>query len=98
MVLISAEELARIAEHLDMSEAAVRSRYLAASGDRLANGPDSRCVFLSDGRVTSCRIYPARPERCRTWPYWDQLRDSASALTEAARLCAGIDLSAHDDR
>jgi Fe-S-cluster containining protein len=53
-------------------------------------GLGGRCPFLEDGRETSCRIHPVRPERCRSWPFWEELRDP-ERLAEAVRLCPGID-------
>jgi hypothetical protein len=89
VVRVSPADVERIAAHLGMTEAAVRSRYVAATGDRLVDGLGHRCVFLEDGSHARCSIYPARPERCRSWPFWDKHRDPA-ALAEAARICPGI--------
>jgi hypothetical protein len=96
-VRIAAADVARIAPWLGMSEQAFRSRYLAASGDRLIDGAGSRCVFLEDGRTTACRIYAVRPERCRSWPFWQELRSSPRALREAIRLCPGLSPRTRDD-
>jgi Fe-S-cluster containining protein len=76
-----------------MSEAAVRTRYVTSRGDRLIDGRGGRCPFLEDGNETSCRIYAARPEKCRSLPYWDEFLDNPDALIEAARLCPEIVLS-----
>lgn len=92
---VTADDVARIAAHLGMNEAAFRSRYVAATGDRLIDGLGHRCIFLEDGAHASCSIYPARPERCRRWPFWDEHRDPA-ALAAAARVCPGIELAQRD--
>ncbi len=89
---ITGADVARAAAQLGISERAFRSRYVAAHGDHLIDGPGTRCPFLEDGRTTACRIYTARPEHCRTWPFWDELCRSPRALREAARLCPGIEL------
>jgi len=89
VVRADAGDVRRIAEHLGLSEAGVRSRYLASSGDRLAEGLGNRCVFLEDGGEATCGIYPARPERCRTWPFWPELR-KGTELAAACRVCPGI--------
>ena len=89
VVRVEPDDVARIAAHLGLSEPAFRSRYVAASGDRLVEGLGSRCIFLADGAHAACSIYPVRPERCRTWPFWDEHRQPA-ALAAAARLCPGI--------
>jgi hypothetical protein len=90
-VRITRADVARAAAHLGISEPAFRSRYVAAPGDRLIDAPGARCPFLEDGRTTACRIYAARPERCREWPFWEELRRSPRALREAMRLCPGIE-------
>lgn len=95
-VRVGPDDVTRIAAHLGSSEAAVYSRFVATSGDRLAEGLGGRCVFLEDGRHAACGIYPVRPERCRTWPYWEEHRKPAE-LAEAARLCPGITLSGETD-
>ena len=90
---MSPADITRIADHLRIGEAAARARLVAATGDRLIDGPGGRCPFLEDGRQTRCRIYAVRPQKCRSWPYWDEFLDNPGALREAARLCPGIELS-----
>lgn len=91
VVEVGPADIARIAKHLKVSEGAVRARYVARRGDRLIDAPGGRCVFLADGRETTCRIYPARPKQCRTWPFWPELLRSPETLREAMRLCPGIE-------
>ncbi len=90
---MSPSDIAQIADHLRISEGAVRVRFVAARGDRLIDGPGGRCPFLEDGHETICKIYAVRPQKCRGWPYWDEFLDNPAALREAARLCPGIELS-----
>lgn len=90
VVRIEDADVTRIASHLGLSESGFRSRYLAASRDRLIDGPGSRCVFLADGVEPTCTIYTARPERCRSWPFWPELRDDPDALAAARRVCPGL--------
>lgn len=90
VVRVTDRDIVAIANHLGMSESAVRSRYVQPSGDRLRDGEGSRCIFLMGGRESACEIYPVRPSRCRSWPYWPELRDNPAALERAKRLCPGI--------
>ena len=90
---VTPADIARIADHLHMSEAVVEARFVAARGDRLIDGPAGRCPFLQDGRETRCTIYAVRPQKCRDWPYWEDFIDDPRAAREAARLCPGIELS-----
>jgi len=93
VVRVSPADITRIADHLRIGEAATRARFVAATGDRLIDGPGGRCPFLEDGRLTRCRIYAVRPQKCRSWPYWGEFLHNPGALREAARLCPGIELS-----
>ena len=91
-VRVDDDDVARIADHLGMTESGFRARYVTrdGAGQRLVDGFGTRCVFLEEGREASCSIYPVRPERCATWPYWPELRDDPAVLAEAMRLCPGI--------
>ncbi len=90
IVRVTPAEVESIAAHLDMPLQAVQSRYLSVGNDRLAEGPSSRCIFLHGGSETGCEIYPARPEKCRSWPYWPELSNDPEALQRAAALCPGL--------
>ena len=89
VVRVTPEDVARMAAHLGMEERAFRSRYVASSGDRLRAGAGPSCVFLDDGPSASCSIYAARPAQCRSWPFWQELRDP-TVLEQAMRFCPGI--------
>lgn len=95
-VRVGPDDVAAIADHLGLSEAGVRARFLTPAADRLREGVGGRCVFLEDGVHAGCGIYPVRPERCRTWPFWPELLESGEARTEAERLCPGIEPRAPD--
>lgn len=90
MVRVDDERVRAMAAHLGLSESGFRSRYVAPSGDRLIDGLGGRCVFLVDGAQAGCAVYPVRPPRCRSWPYWPELRDEPEQRAAAARLCPGI--------
>ena len=88
---VSDTEAQAIATYLGIDVALFRWRYLNASGDRLIDGSGPACIFLADGPATHCRIYPVRPEKCRTWPFWDELRENPDALRRPMRTCPGIE-------
>lgn len=83
-------EVRAIAAHLGLAEEAFARHYLTPGRERLKDGLGGRCVFLIEGRETSCSIHPVRPARCRSWPFWPELRDDPEALRAALRLCPGI--------
>lgn len=91
VVEVTAAEIAAIAAHLGLGEAAFRARFLQPDGVRLVDGFANRCVFLADGREAACTIYPVRPVRCREWPFWPELRDDPAALQAALRRCPGLE-------
>ena len=37
-----------------------------------------------------CRVHNARPQQCRTWPFWPENISSPRAWQRAARNCEGI--------
>lgn len=52
------------------------------------------CVFLDRASVPEkavCGIYEARPEQCRTWPFWRSLVQSRRNWESAKRTCPGLD-------
>lgn len=92
---VTPDEITAIAEFLQITEDATRLRYVNPSGAQLLEGHAHRCVFLDDfvdgDSRASCRIYPVRPERCRTWPFWPELRENPRAVQRARRMCPGIE-------
>jgi uncharacterized protein len=91
VVRLEAADIQAIAAHMEMGDAAFRARYVAPGCDRLVDGPGPACVFLREGATTSCSIYPVRPEKCRTWPFWAELRDDPEAVRRAMSRCPGIE-------
>jgi Fe-S-cluster containining protein len=52
------------------------------------------CIFLTRDEKTGktgCSVYTARPEQCRTWPFWDSNLGSKRAWASASRGCPGMD-------
>jgi len=48
---------------------------------------DYACIFF-DENLKRCSIYEARPNQCRTFPFWEQFK--CSAKEEVAKECPGI--------
>lgn len=90
VVKVTDDEIVAIAGYLGLAPEAFRSRYLDPSGRRLREGIGPGCVFLESGRPSACSIHSVRPEKCRTWPFWPELRDDPAVLEEAQRFCPGI--------
>ena len=50
-----------------------------------ANGD---CTFF-DGATRKCTVYGARPEQCRTWPFWRSNIESQDAWNRVQEVCPG---------
>ena len=95
-VRIAEDDIAALAAASELSPSGFRSRWLVPGpdGDSLLKlGPDGACPFVAfeSGRA-SCSVYEARPEHCRSFPFWPELAEDGPALREAARFCPGITL------
>ncbi len=91
MVRVSEAEAQAIANHLGLSLAAFRSRYVQPDGERLKDGQGLGCVFLQEGVLAGCSIYAVRPHKCREWPFWPEVRSDAELLRLVQRTCPGIE-------
>ncbi|MFH1807737.1 MAG: YkgJ family cysteine cluster protein [Pseudomonadota bacterium] len=84
-------EADRIAAFLGLELDALKQQFLVrlteqVLGVRLRDeGP---CVFLDDAK--RCRIYPARPLQCRTYPFWREILISEDAWNDEQSRCEGI--------
>lgn len=90
-VAVTASEQERIRRFLGLSSGWFRRRYLVpldGEDKGLASAADGRCVFLD--AANRCRIYPARPVQCRSYPFWPEIVGSAASWRAEARRCEGI--------
>ena len=95
-VLITEAERDRMAENLGMSVEEFSNQFVRELvGDNglkylgLTEHEEHRgCVFFDDDR--GCTIYEARPEQCKTFPFWKEYLSTPSAWEEASRRCEGV--------
>jgi len=45
------------------------------------------CIFWEHGR---CKVYPARPFQCRSFPFWNTYLSTEEAWNNLAKTCPGI--------
>jgi Fe-S-cluster containining protein len=89
-VWLEEKDIQAICEQLQISREDLLKRYCRQIGHRFALKEHSKtydCVFLRDNR---CTIYSARPEQCRSFPWWVENLTSPQAWKEAAERCEGI--------
>lgn len=71
-VWVNKEEIANMAQAMDMEVPAFEKKYVRNVGIRksLKEHTNGDCVFL-DTQTRGCQLYQDRPRQCRTWPFWD---------------------------
>ncbi len=57
---------------------------------------NGRCSLLAGSN--ECRVYDARPEHCRTFPYWPSVMQSADGFENAQGVCPGIEEQVPEER
>jgi Fe-S-cluster containining protein len=89
-VWMSDEEIARLAGLLTIPIAEFCRRYVRKVRGRqsLLEHASGDCVFL-DSSSRRCRVYQARPQQCRSWPFWDSNLRSPQAWQATCDVCPG---------
>jgi len=88
-VYVSTAEMRALARHLELDLDAFRRRYTRThEGDRVLRDAGDRCIFLDDDNL--CRVHPARPVQCRTWPFWSENLKRSEWHGPVKALCRGI--------
>jgi Fe-S-cluster containining protein len=89
-VWVSGEEISRLAEAHEMSDAEFRSAYTRklGSGVVLRQKIDQDCEFF--GGTSGCEVYALRPRQCHSYPFWQAIVHSRGDWEAEARACPGI--------
>jgi hypothetical protein len=87
-VWMTVAEIERLAAHLGMDRDAFGKRYLRRIGRRysLIEKANGDCVFWNRG----CTVYAARPDQCRTFPFWPENLRDRDAWRQTSDHCPGI--------
>jgi hypothetical protein len=93
-IWVTKDEIRFIADYLKISTDDLAKKYLMRVGPRITiieRPLVNDCIFLEviNGRKT-CKIYPVRPNQCRTWPFWNSNLHNSNAWNRAAEKCRGI--------
>lgn len=92
-IWVNRKEIEAIARFLSMDNDLFITTYLRKSGYRftikeLKSKENYACVFFDETR-NGCAVYEARPEQCRTFPFWPYFKDHPE---EAAAECPGVNV------
>lgn len=87
-VYVTLVERRRLARHLKLNTTAFTKTYCAkANGQFHLRDPQNDCLFLNGVR---CTVYAARPQQCRTWPFWPANMKRRVWEEEVKPGCPGI--------
>lgn len=95
-VWVNEEEMEAIAKLLEISVEVFKRKYVRQRDNRYSlierKSWDNQydCIFLKDKK---CTIYQARPNQCRTFPWWKHNLNTEESWKLAALGCEGI----HDE-
>lgn len=97
-VWVSDREIARLAAALGLSVEDFTRRYVRRVFERfsLVERANNDCVFYEDGK--GCTVYDARPDQCRTFPFWPKHFATEQTWRAAAAECPGIGKGRLHDR
>lgn len=91
--LVSLEEQKVLAAHLNISLEQFREYYttLVEGGRRiLKDSPHGEyCTFL-DSETNQCSVHEARPQQCRTFPFWRHHFESEGNWGLLGQQCEGV--------
>ena len=92
-VWVTEEDIQAMSEIMDLALETFADEYLRAAYGRLSLQErlwegESICS-LFDPYNGRCLVYEARPEQCRTFPFWEAYRYNYQKLLE---VCPGVEL------
>jgi len=87
-IWVTPNDIKNISAFLKIDEGIFKEKFLIKVGYRysLKEKPHKSgfaCIFFENG----CKIYPVRPNQCRTFPFWDYYKDK---IDELKKECPGI--------
>lgn len=87
-IYVILEERQQLARHLGLTTAAFTRKHCEKTDGLFhLKNPSKDCQFLDGVR---CSVYSARPEQCRTWPFWPENMSAKVWKLEVMRDCEGI--------
>ena len=90
-VWVSDEEIETLAKISEIAIDEFRRTHVKRSGRRglvLSQKRNQDCIFWDDS--LGCRVYAARPQQCRTYPFWKANLQSPEGWNAEKRSCPGV--------
>jgi Fe-S-cluster containining protein len=97
-VYLNTEDQKRFAKYFELSVPDFKEKYCGKKDGHvfllnpgqmgMTEHPQGDCIFLEGGN--RCGVYEARPEHCRTWPFWPENMNPKTWTTEIATFCPGV--------
>ncbi|MCK4340982.1 MAG: YkgJ family cysteine cluster protein [Phycisphaerae bacterium] len=93
-IWVDYQEILGMAEHLNLEPETFLYLYVRRVKSRrsLVQTPQGNCVFLSydSAGQSQCKVFPARPAQCWTWPFWPANLFDERCWDQAAINCPGV--------
>jgi len=90
-VYLTLEDQKRFARFFNLTRADFLKQYCGKTNGyiHLLDPPENKgdCIFLEKKK---CTAYEARPEHCRTWPFWPENMNPKTWNNEIASFCPGV--------
>lgn len=88
-VWVDLEQIGRLAKHLGQAVEAFSARYVrrVASRYSLVERSNGDCIFWD--RESGCSVYEARPDQCRSWPFWPENVETPEDWARTCGVCPG---------
>lgn len=88
-VYLTEADIQRLCQHLDLSRDHFLEQYTHRVHGRISlrEKEHGDCIFLEEAR---CTLHAARPDQCRTYPFWPERMRSTAAWEQTCLECPGI--------
>jgi uncharacterized protein len=89
-VFLTKEDQKRFAKHMGQTVTAFKKQYCDQTNGIWHLKEDKKnmdCMFLKEKR---CSVYEARPNQCRTWPFWPEVMNAKAWKSEVESFCPGV--------
>ncbi len=91
-VWLYSDDLSNMAAYLGITEREFRAEYTSVFDKALVlkSFPNGDCIFFDEKK--GCRVHPARPTQCRTFPFWAEYLRNENSWALVAKRCPGVNI------